>query len=370
MVDISWTLKQVTVASLTDYSKNPRSLTKDQFKHLKTSLDKFGLIDKPIVNLDNVVIGGHQRLNVLRSDHAQEVECWYPSRQLTDKEVEELNIRLNKNMGSWDFDILANGFELDNLLEWGFDKQELDLDLWAGEMADEPEEIEPSNKLVEKWNIETGQWWEIGDTAQIYCGSASEAHIKCDLAIYDPPFDWSASQYHQIMDWCSWKKAVVLGLRHVMALAERHDFLHWWIWDSGVGRFGGKGYKPMSGCALFLVFGDKRAWNEQEALSILEAAGIEHYNWPVQVVKIQTLLKESREFSSYQKPASLIRYTIALYSEAGDIIGDPFAGSGELLFGSLNLGRRYVGSEIDPLQIAVILERASLINLNISLKKI
>jgi len=35
---------------------------------------------------------------------------------------------------------LANNFELDDLLDWGFDKQELDLDLWAGEP---PEDVEP-----------------------------------------------------------------------------------------------------------------------------------------------------------------------------------------------------------------------------------
>jgi len=118
----------VAVNSLTDYSKNPRILTKDQFKHLKTSLDKFGLIDKPIVNLDNIVIGGHQRLNVLRSDNAEDVECWYPSRQLTDKEVEELNIRLNKNVGNWDFDLLSE-WDVPDLLEFGFTEFDLGLDI-------------------------------------------------------------------------------------------------------------------------------------------------------------------------------------------------------------------------------------------------
>ena len=46
---------------------------------------------------------------------------------LTDKEVEELNIRLNKNTGNWDFDALANRFEVPDLLEWGFDERELQL---------------------------------------------------------------------------------------------------------------------------------------------------------------------------------------------------------------------------------------------------
>lgn len=129
MTDIHWTLKTLEIGKLTDYYKNPRQLTEKQFKQLKKSLDKFGIIDKPIINADsaNTVIGGHQRLNVLRADKVKEVECWIPDRVLTDKEVEELNVRLNKNTGDWSFDVLANEFEFDDLIEWGFDEKDLGL---------------------------------------------------------------------------------------------------------------------------------------------------------------------------------------------------------------------------------------------------
>ena len=109
MAKINWTLQTFNLDELTDYYKNPRSLTEKEFKQLKTSLDKFGMIDKPIVNLDagNTIIGGHQRKHVLEAEGVKEVECWVPDRLLTEREVEELNIRLNKNTGSWDFDTLA-----------------------------------------------------------------------------------------------------------------------------------------------------------------------------------------------------------------------------------------------------------------------
>jgi hypothetical protein len=129
MAKINWTLQTFNLDELTDYYKNPRSLTEKEFKQLKTSLDKFGMIDKPIVNLDsaNTIIGGHQRKHVLESTGVKEIECWIPDRELTEREVEELNIRLNKNTGSWDFDVLANEFELDDLLEWGFSEKELEI---------------------------------------------------------------------------------------------------------------------------------------------------------------------------------------------------------------------------------------------------
>ena len=127
MAKINWTLRSFQLDELTDYYKNPRSLTEKEFKQLKTSLDKFGMIDKPIVNADSLhtIIGGHQRKHVLEASGVKEIECWIPDRELSDKEVEELNIRLNKNTGSWDFDTLANEFELDDLLEWGFSEKEL-----------------------------------------------------------------------------------------------------------------------------------------------------------------------------------------------------------------------------------------------------
>jgi hypothetical protein len=120
-------LQQFNIDELTDYYKNPRSLSDKEFKQLKTSLDKFGMIDKPIVNADsaNTIIGGHQRKHVLEASGVKEIECWIPDRELSDKEVEELNIRLNKNTGSWDFDVLANEFELPDLVEWGFEPFEL-----------------------------------------------------------------------------------------------------------------------------------------------------------------------------------------------------------------------------------------------------
>jgi ParB-like chromosome segregation protein Spo0J len=64
MSEIKWNLKTYNISELTDYYKNPRQLTDKQFNQLKKSIDKFGMIDKPIINADekHTVIGGHQRL--------------------------------------------------------------------------------------------------------------------------------------------------------------------------------------------------------------------------------------------------------------------------------------------------------------------
>lgn len=122
---IEWRLETRNIEDLSPHPKNPRYLTKDQKKHLESSLDEFGLIEKPIINQDNTIIGGHQRIKLLKEQNIHEVECWVPDNLLGEKQVDKLNIRLNKNHGSFDYDILANEWDLDDLIEYGFDEDEL-----------------------------------------------------------------------------------------------------------------------------------------------------------------------------------------------------------------------------------------------------
>ena len=128
---ITWQTEKRKLSDLLPWERNPRQLTESQAEHLEESLSKFGLVDPPAINTDNVIIGGHQRRNIMglmkEDGNGAEIDVRVPSRTLTDREVEELNIRLNKNTGSFDFDILANNFEVDDLLDWGFTAWELDV---------------------------------------------------------------------------------------------------------------------------------------------------------------------------------------------------------------------------------------------------
>ena len=108
---------------------NPRQLTKDQYQNLKDSISRFGLVDPIIVNSNkerkNIIVGGHQRVKVAKDMDIEfvpviEVDLSY------DKE-RELNVRLNKNTGEWDMDVLANMFDMDELIDWGFNEKELNI---------------------------------------------------------------------------------------------------------------------------------------------------------------------------------------------------------------------------------------------------
>ena len=122
MIIVEKNIKDLTPA---DY--NPRDLTKKQFADIKESIIKFGLIDPIIVNIHetrkNVVVGGHQRLQVCRELGMEKMPCVEVN--LTVKKEKELNIRLNKNVGQWNFDNLANFFDNNDLVDWGFDLKEV-----------------------------------------------------------------------------------------------------------------------------------------------------------------------------------------------------------------------------------------------------
>jgi len=115
-----WQLEKRKLADLIGYHKNPRQLSEKEAQQLKRSIARFGLADKPIINTDNTIIGGHQRVAILKELGYSEVECWVPHQKLSDEEVEEFCIRLNRNHGQWDWDILANEFDEDHLFEIGF----------------------------------------------------------------------------------------------------------------------------------------------------------------------------------------------------------------------------------------------------------
>lgn len=126
---ITWKIETRKLKDLREHPKNPRKLSKDQHAHLTQSLQKFGVAEKPIINTDGMIIGGHQRLKVLKEQGYKEIECWVPSQALTEAQCDEFCVRLNKNVGEFDFDILANEFEVGDLLDWGFEPGEFGIDL-------------------------------------------------------------------------------------------------------------------------------------------------------------------------------------------------------------------------------------------------
>lgn len=128
---LSWSTEQRKVSDLIPYEKNPRKLTDAQCAQLTQSLERFGLVEIPAIDTDNVIIAGHQRLKVmsLLGRGEEIIDVRVPNRKLTPSEFDEYLIRSNKNTGEWDFDMLGNEFDVGLLKDWGFSDVELGLDV-------------------------------------------------------------------------------------------------------------------------------------------------------------------------------------------------------------------------------------------------
>jgi len=135
------------------YHKNPRQITDSQFSDLRRNLSELGDLGGIVHNLlTDEIIGGNQRgrvfdindCEIVMVEEADDPDAqgtvgigyviWrgnrYNYRQVKwdEKTSERANVVANKAGGSWDFDILADQFEIPDLLEWGFEESELQLD--------------------------------------------------------------------------------------------------------------------------------------------------------------------------------------------------------------------------------------------------
>ena len=169
MDSITWISDKRELAQLIPATYNPRKLTEKQTKDLNSSLSKFNLADPIIINIDNTIIGGHQRIKVLQSQGIETVDVRIPNRKLTEAEEKELNLRLNKNLGEWDFDLLSD-FDEDMLKDVGFDADELE-DIFQIDL--EPEEKDDKVPEERETDIKLGDMFQLGEH-RLLCGDATK----------------------------------------------------------------------------------------------------------------------------------------------------------------------------------------------------
>jgi len=177
---------------------NPRKWDEDAKKQLKTSLKRYGFVDPVIANRapgrENVVIGGHFRLAMAKELGIPQIPVVYLNIPDLEKE-KELNIRLNRNTGEFDWDLLAK-FDESFLADVGFSSEELD-DIFA---IEESPEVFDLQKELEKLNIHEikvrkGDMWQLGEH-RLGCGDSTvEGDVlklmggeKADMCFTDPPY--------------------------------------------------------------------------------------------------------------------------------------------------------------------------------------
>jgi len=371
---------------------NPRELTKDQYKQLKDSLLRFGVVDPVIVNKhpdrDNIIIGGHQRSKVwgdMGNDKIPTVEL-----SLTLDKEKELNVRLNKNTGQFDMDMLANNFDTEDLIEWGFSEGELvgfDVDLEA-----EEDEFDVPDGGIET-DIVAGDLFEIGEH-RLLCGDSTDSDTvaklmngeKADMVFTDPPYgvDYKGQiesmnyngnkgkkrdiilndkNTNSIIDFMPLMKEFCSGVAYVFCGAgkeldllqsikdNKYEMINTLIWNKPKGTLAlGANYKPCFELFYYIKIQGDRNWSGNNA---------EWTVWDIEYKKDNTL-------HPTQKPIKLIEKALKNHNDKS--ILDFFLGSGSTMVASHQLKRKCYGMELDPKYCQVIVDRMLKLDENLVVK--
>jgi len=113
----------VKISKIKPNENNPRLIKDDKFKKLVKSIKTFPemLFLRPIVvNDDMVVLGGNMRLKACKEAGLKEVPI-IRAENLTEEQQREFIIKDNVGFGEWEWDLLANEWDNDLLVEWGLD---------------------------------------------------------------------------------------------------------------------------------------------------------------------------------------------------------------------------------------------------------
>jgi DNA modification methylase len=369
---------------------NPRELTQKQYTDLKDSLLRFGVVDPVLVNINedrkNIIIGGHQRKRVWEELGNKTIPC--VELDLTLDQERELNVRLNKNTGQFDMDALANYFDQDELIDWGFESFEFGMeDFEVDELGDEELEEDDFDvdEAAKQVDVVEGDLIEIGEH-RLLCGSSTNSdHVsklmngkKANMVFTDPPYGVSYEGGHNkkkrkgiIADEFQGEDLSTLfedAINNACVFSEDNaPFYIWYAGGKSIETYQGLSktpiqvravicwYKVKSGLGAFMsqyipnyepcIYGHK------------EGKSIQWFG-PTDEKTVWEFPKDRvNNFHPTQKPVEVVGRALKNSSKQGQLIYDAFAGSGSTMFASHELGRVCYEMELDPKYCQVIIER-------------
>lgn len=356
---------------------NPRQLSDKEYKDIEESLSTFGMVDPIIVNKHpdrlDIIVGGHQRVKVCRNMDKTEVPT--VEVRLNLEEERELNVRLNKNTGSFDMELLEVNFDTEDLVNWGFDEEDFKSSI---ELDIEEDIFEPAEDI--KTDIVLGDLIEIGKH-RLLCGDSTDSDQvdklmdgeKSDMVFTDPPYLMGFGGGMQTNENGNWTKS--FNSKHgkikndKMKSSEEKDFLD--AINSNIQIFN-KGAFYI--CFYRLGLGSYFASLERTGLKVRTLitwnkgnhtlsnsdywSKCEHifYGWvdehnfygknDFDIWEIARTKKN--DLHPTMKPIPLCEKVISNSSKIKDIVLDLFLGSGSTMVAAHQLKRKCYGMELTP----------------------
>jgi len=195
---ITWSPATRKLGDLIKNGYNPRKLSENEHRDLEKSVKEFGTVVPIVLNIGsraNTIIGGEQRVKIYADLDIKEVECMLPSRELTIEEERELNLRLNKNTGSWNEELLKE-FDMDVLLNVGFGDEELQNLFDDIDVVDDDFDLEKALKDTVTPKVNMGEIWELGKHRLLVGDSTNQEMVVrlmngdlADIIWCDPPYN-------------------------------------------------------------------------------------------------------------------------------------------------------------------------------------
>ena len=378
-------IKELPLKELKPAAYNPRKKLKKgdkEYEKIKQSLLKFGYVDPILVNEDLTVIGGHQRLTVLKDLDYETAKCVIV--KLSKEDEKALNIALNKITGQWDeallADLLLDLQESDfNLDLTGFEPPEID-DILSNVHDKElsEDEFDVEEELKKPTLSRHGDIWQLGKH-RVICGDSTKAETykqllndrKANLVVTDPPYNVDVEETAgKILNDNMSDGDFYQFLLSMFTQVENHmeDDASIYVFHADTeGLNFRKAFKEagfyLSGCCIWkknsLVLGrSPYQWQHEPCLYGWKKKG--KHQW-FSDRKQTTIWEYDRPKSSRDhptmKPVQLMAYPIQNSSMRGTIVLDPFLGSGSTLIAADQTGRVCYGIELDEKFVDVIVKR-------------
>ncbi|MDZ4785128.1 MAG: DNA modification methylase [bacterium] len=420
---------EVLINDLIPADYNPRKHDDVASEQLKQSILRFGFVDPVIGNSStdrkNIIIGGHFRWEVAKALEYKTVPVVYVDIPDLEKE-KELNLRLNKNTGEFDWDLLAK-YDESFLADIGFSSGELDgiFDI------DVPEEFDLEKELkkldIQNINTQKGDVYDL-DGSRLMCGDSTVEEDflklmgdeKVDMCMTDPPYildylhgkkkkgkavtgfgakrdrryletdslppdfteKWMGNinkiqkEHFSIIVYENWK-----NLRIIWGEMEKYwkvkNMIVWHLPNRHQGfsakyKFFSKHDIAMVGASPdkdipFNLEEEVDGLQEEYQTALYAIAGKPHWegyqkgkkNQPTDFIEyVASDEKHSGQGVIFgTKPVEILIPYIKMLTKRGDLVVEPFSGSGSTLIASTKMKRRCYGMEKSPVYVEVIIKR-------------
>lgn len=371
---IVWKIEKRKLVDLKPHPKNPRQFTEKGMKDLENSINSIGFMQPININQDGTILSGHARALKLKEMGETEVDVYVPDRLLTSKQEEEVLVRANANTaGEWDFDILANEFDIDEINEWGLEVPDMEAEELEAKEDDFDAEPPVNPKTV------LGDLYEIGEH-RLLCGDSTcndtVAKLmngnKADMVFTDPPYGVDYEGINN--DDRGGLEELLRGAFGNMMLSTNNGGSFYCFHSDKCSDIFSKVYRE------FCHFSSMIIWVKESIVLSQTDYQSKHepcmYGWfnngthkwysDRKQESVWIAKSKREEGHTTPKPIEIITKALNNSSKVNHLVLDLFLGSGSTMVASHQLKRKCYGMELDPKYCDVIVKR--MIKLDPSLK--